>query len=265
MAPAPLLEAMDVSFTYGATTVLDRVSFTLGASEVVSLLGPSGCGKTTLLNLIAGFRQPSAGRLLFDGAPITAPGPERAVVFQSGALFDWLTARQNIEFSLSCRGVPKAERRDVSEHVLELVGLKGAGHLYPYEMSGGMRQRVGVGRVIAARPRIMLMDEPFAAVDVQTREALQEELLRIHAATKCTIVFVTHSIEEAVFLSNRVLVLAKRGGTFDAAFDVALPVPRWDALNRLDPEFLRLRERIYLTMKAGPPAATTGARAHALA
>jgi len=264
MAVQPLLKAADVSFTYGASAVLDRVSFEIGGSEVVSLLGPSGCGKSTLLNLIAGFRKPSDGKLLFQGAPIAGPGPDRAVVFQSGALFDWLTARQNIEFSLSCRGVPKAERREVSERMMTLVGLRGSGDLYPYQMSGGMRQRVGVARVIAARPRIMLMDEPFAAVDVQTREALQEELLRIHEATKCAIVFVTHSIEEAVFLSNRVFVLARSGGRIDTEFDVALPAPRWEPLNRLDPEFLRLRERIYLAMKGEVPVAGE-ARVHEFA
>ncbi|MFD1331815.1 ABC transporter ATP-binding protein [Methylopila musalis] len=247
-AATPLLEAADVSFRYDAETVLDRVSFTLGRSEVLALLGPSGCGKTTLLNLIAGFRRPTSGRLTFDGAPIRGPGPDRAVVFQSGALFDWMTARSNIEFALGCRGVPKAERRRTSDRLLELVGLSGVAERYPYEMSGGMRQRVGVARVLAAEPRVMLMDEPFAAVDVQTREGLQEEVLRLHAEARSSIVFVTHSIEEAVFLADRVFVLERGGGRIAAEFRVDLPGPRWNALNRLHPEFLRLREEIYLTM-----------------
>ncbi|GLK77707.1 ABC transporter ATP-binding protein [Methylopila jiangsuensis] len=250
-AAPPLLEAVDLSFRYDAETVLDRVSFALSRGEVLALLGPSGCGKTTLLNLIAGFNLPGSGRLTLEGAPIAGPGSDRAVVFQGGALFDWLTARANVEFALSCRGVAKAERRRASDRLLALVGLADVADRFPYEMSGGMRQRVGVARVLAAEPRVMLMDEPFAAVDVQTRETLQEEVLRINAATRCAIVFVTHDIEEAVFVADRVLVLSRGGGGVAAEFRVDLPAPRWNALNRLRPEFLRLREEIYLTMKDG--------------
>jgi NitT/TauT family transport system ATP-binding protein len=262
MTDSCLLKAVDVSFTYDTSAVLNHLSLGIGSSEIVALLGPSGCGKTTLLNLIAGFLRPTSGRLEFDGAPITRPGPERAVVFQSGALFEWLTARENIEFSLSCRGVSKPERRKLSARMISLVGLDGFGESYPYQMSGGMRQRVGVARVIAAEPRIMLMDEPFAAVDVQTRETLQEELRRIHHAARCAIVFVTHSIDEAVFLADRIVLMARQGGQIEREFTVDLPSPRWDALNRLDPAFLRLRDQIYRAMKDLGPTATALGRSH---
>jgi NitT/TauT family transport system ATP-binding protein len=160
-----------------------------------------------------------------------------------------MSARANIEFSLLCRNLPLAERKKVSDDMIELVGLKGFADHYPYELSGGMQQRVGVARVIAANPRIMLMDEPFAAVDVQTRESLQEELLRIHQTTKSTIVFVTHSIEEAVFLSNRIFLVSRPYGRITQEFEVNLPSPRWNALNRVEPSFVQMRERIYLAMR----------------
>jgi NitT/TauT family transport system ATP-binding protein len=197
---------------------------------------------------MAGFIAPRGGSLSLDGSPITAPGPDRAVVFQTGALFEWMSARQNIEFSLFCRNVPAAERKKVSDQMIDLVGLTGFADHYPYELSGGMQQRVGVARVIAANPRIMLMDEPFAAVDVQTRESLQEELLRIHEATKCTIVFVTHSIEEAVFLSTRIFLVSRPHGRITQVFEVDLPSPRWNPLNRVERSFVEMRERIYLAM-----------------
>ena len=245
-----ILSAEGLSFGYDRQKlVIEALSFAIEEGEFVTLLGPSGCGKTTLLNLVAGFIFPTGGALRFYGTPIQGPGPERAVVFQSGALFEWMTARSNIEFSLMCQGVPAAERHQTSDDLIELVGLRGCGDQYPYELSGGMRQRIGVARVIAARPKIMLMDEPFAAVDVQTRESLQEEVLRIHAKTKCTTLFITHSIEEAVFLSDRVLLLSAPNGVIRDEFQVSLPEPRWDPMNRLDDEFIRLREKIYVEMR----------------
>ena len=249
---APLLAAESLSYSYGNLHVFDKLSFALDAGGFVTLLGPSGCGKTTLLNLIAGFLRPTGGELKFNGRPIDAPGPDRAVVFQSGALFEWLTVRNNIEFSLRCRGIDPKERRKVSDEMIELVGLRGFEDRYPYQLSGGMQQRVGVARVIAANPRIMLMDEPFAAVDVQTREMLQEELLRIHQRTGCTIVFVTHSIEEAVFLSDRIFLLFSRGSASEGIrldLEVQLPKPRWDEANRLHPEFLKIRQELYVAMR----------------
>ena len=249
-----LLSAEELSYSYGALEIFENLSFSLGVKDFVTLLGPSGCGKTTLLNLIAGFLKPTSGVLNFDGQPIDGPGPDRAVVFQSGALFEWLTVRDNIEFSLRCRGTPIEDRRKVSEEMIELVGLQGFEEQYIYQLSGGMQQRVGVARVIAANPRIMLMDEPFAAVDVQTREKLQEELLRIHQRTGCTIVFVTHSIDEAVFISDRIFLLSSRGsatGGFRDIVEVDLPTPRWDGGNRLHPQFLKIREQLYVAMREG--------------
>jgi NitT/TauT family transport system ATP-binding protein len=171
------------------------------------------------------------------------------VVFQAGALFEWMTVADNISFSLRCAGRPRKERRQVAEEMAALVGLAGREDAYPYELSGGMRQRVGLARALAAKPKILLMDEPFSALDVQTREALQEEILRIREHTACTIVFVTHSIDEAVFLGDRIFLLKNlRDGAFDE-YRVELPAPRANGENRLDAEFIRLREIIYRKMR----------------
>ncbi len=244
-----ILEAEEVEFAYENHVAISDASFAITEGEFVCLLGPSGCGKTTLLNLVAGFIHPTRGRLKFRGMPIAGPGPARAVVFQNGALFDWMTVKDNITFSQICKNRPAAERSAISKDMAALVGLSGFEDRYPYQLSGGMRQRVGVARVLAAEAEIMLMDEPFAAVDVQTRETLQEELLRIHKKTGCTVMFVTHSIDEAVFLSDRVFLLSKPGGAARQEFRVDLPEPRWNPGNRLDPAFLRAREQIYRRMR----------------
>lgn len=248
-AARPVLTFDRVGFAYDGRTVMRDVSFRVGSGEIVSLLGPSGCGKTTILNIIAGFLEPSEGVALLDGRAIAGPGPDRGVVFQAAALFDWMSVAGNIAFSLRCAGRTKRERRQVAEEMAALVGLSGREDAYPYELSGGMRQRVGLARVLAARPRVMLMDEPFSALDVQTREALQEAVLRIRDRTGCTIVFVTHSIDEAVFLGDRVLLLDDiRTGRFES-FDVRLPTPRAMPENRLAPAFLDLRATIYRRMR----------------
>jgi ABC-type nitrate/sulfonate/bicarbonate transport system ATPase subunit len=247
--PEAMLRAEALAFSYGDHWIISGSSFAIGEGELVCVLGPSGCGKTTLLNLIAGFLKPTQGRLLCNGNPIAGPGPERAMVFQTGALFDWMTVQENIAFSLTCRNRPASERIEVAEQMANLVGLQDFTHRYPYELSGGMRQRVGVARVLAANPKIMLMDEPFAAVDVQTRENLQEELLRIHTATGCTIILVTHGIDEAVFLADRIFLLNGTGGTGWLEFEIDLPTPRWSPENRLHPAFVAARERIYRHMR----------------
>lgn len=240
-----------VRFDYGRRTILDDVSFTIAEGEIVALLGPSGCGKTTILNLIAGFLKPDAGVCLSSDKEITAPGPDRGVVFQSAALFDWMSVAENIAFSLRCAGRSKAERRQAATEMAHLVGLADRLDSYPYELSGGMRQRVGLARVLAARPTVMLMDEPFSALDVQTRESLQEELIRIQRVTGATIVFVTHSIDEAIFLGNRILLATElSAGRYDE-FAVDLPEPRDNAENRLDPAFLQMRDVIYRKMRQG--------------
>jgi ABC-type nitrate/sulfonate/bicarbonate transport system ATPase subunit len=245
----PVLKFDGVGFAYDGRDVLKQVSLSIRRGELIALLGPSGCGKTTILNIIAGFLDPTSGCAFIDDKLIDGPGPDRGVVFQSYALFDWMTVRDNIAFSLRCSGVSRKARSEVAVKMANLVGLHGFEDAYPYQLSGGMRQRCGLARVLAANPKVMLMDEPFAAVDVQTRETLQEEILNIKAETGCTIVFVTHSIDEAVFLADRVLVLTNlaEGHYIDMRID--LPLPRSSPANRLHPSFLALREKIYIEMR----------------
>ncbi len=248
----PILSFEGVGFGYGDKTVMRDLSFSIRPGELVAVLGASGCGKTTILNLAAGFLRPTEGFALIAGRQITGPGPDRGVVFQSAALFDWMTVAENIAFSLRCAGRPRAERARVAREMASLVGLSGAEDRYPYELSGGMRQRVGLARVLAAGPRMMLMDEPFSALDVQTRETMQEEVLRIRDRTGCTVLFITHSIDEAVFLGDRILLLEDiREGRYET-YAVDLPQPRDNPENRLAPAFLKLRERIYRRMRGRP-------------
>jgi NitT/TauT family transport system ATP-binding protein len=245
---SPVLKFDHVSFGYNGRTIMSNTTFDIHSGEIVVLLGPSGCGKTTILNMIAGFLTPTGGAALVDGRQIDGPGPDRGVVFQAAALFDWMTVAQNIAFSLRCAGRPKADQQRVAQEMASLVGLAGFEGHYPYHLSGGMRQRVGLARVLAARPRVMLMDEPFSALDVQTREQLQEETLRIRDRTGCTILFVTHSIDEAVFVGDRIFLLTDlRDGAYEQ-FKVELPQPRASSENRLNPDFIRLREVIYRKM-----------------
>ncbi|MDQ7842975.1 MAG: ABC transporter ATP-binding protein [Armatimonadota bacterium] len=223
---------------------LRDVSLELREGEFVSIVGPSGCGKTTLLNIIAGFIPPSRGEVLLDGRRVTGPGPDRGVVFQSFALFPWKTVLDNVAFGLKMRGVPKPERDRIAREYIALVGLTGSEYQYPHELSGGMQQRVGVARVLANHPEVMLMDEPFASVDAQTRMTLQEELTRIWEAKRPTILFVTHDVEEAVFLANRVVVLSSRPATVREVVEIPLARPRvWTALVE-DPIYKRLVGRV---------------------
>ena len=246
----PILRFDRVGLEYDGRDVLRELSFSVNRGEVITVLGPSGCGKTTMLNIVAGFLQPSSGIALVNDREIAGPGPDRGVVFQSYALFDWMTVEDNIAFSLRCSGKNRSQQNAVAKDVAKLVGLQGFEKSYPYQLSGGMRQRCGLARVLAANPSVMLMDEQFAAVDVQTRETLQEEILRIKTETKCTIIFITHSIDEAVFLADRIFLMRKgRLGAFDE-FTVNLPEPRGSSENRLHPEFLSVREQIYRAMRA---------------
>jgi NitT/TauT family transport system ATP-binding protein len=203
---------------------VEDVSLTVREGEFVSIVGPSGCGKTTLLNMIAGFIPPSRGEILLDGRRVKGPGPDRGVVFQAFALFPWKTVLENIAFGLKMRGLPREERNRIGREYVTLVGLTGAEDRYPVELSGGMQQRVGVARALANRPDVLLMDEPFASVDAQTRMTLQEELTRIWQERQPTILFVTHDVEEAVFLANRVVVLSRAPARVVA--DLPVPVPR---------------------------------------
>src|SRR6202049_602054 len=222
----------------GPVEATGYVDIRIRAGEFVTLVGPSGCGKTTILKAIAGFIRPPEGTITCDGRPVSGPGRDRGVVFQELAILPWRTVRRNIAHGLEIAGAPKAERERVVQRLIALTGLAGFEDRYPHELSGGMRQRVAVARTWAADPDVILMDEPFAAVDAMTRLTLQEELASLCAATKKTVFFITHSVDEAVFLGDRVLVMTKRPGTIKAVLDV----PRhgrggrdWDSFTA-DPE-----------------------------
>jgi NitT/TauT family transport system ATP-binding protein len=230
----------------GPVQATGSIDLSIREGEFVTLVGPSGCGKTTLLKAIAGFITPSEGTILCDGKEVKAPGRERGVVFQELAILPWRTVRRNIAHGLEIARVPRVERDRTVTRLIDLMGLKGFEDRYPHELSGGMRQRVAVARTWAADPEIILMDEPFAAVDAMTRLTLQEELGRLCAATGKTVFFITHSVEEAVFLADRVLVMTKRPGTIKAALDV----PRhnrggrdWDSFTA-DPEMRKIAEQV---------------------
>ena len=206
--------------------VLCDLNFRINEGEFVCLLGPSGCGKSTLLNLAAGFIKPSAGRLLFQGREINAPGPDRAVIFQDPTLFPWLTAIQNVEFGLQNAGVSKNERHLKALQSLQRVGLENCADVRPHALSGGMRQRVSLARVLVLEPALLLMDEPFSALDENTRERLQDELLRIWLADRKTILFVTHNVDEAAYLADRVLVMGPAPMSLVTEVRVPLQRPR---------------------------------------
>ncbi len=226
-------------------SAIDDVSLDIDAGHFMTIVGPSGCGKTTLLNIVAGFIPASQGSVRVDGTPVTEPGPDRGVVFQSFALFDWLTVRQNIEFGPRMSDIEPRERAQRADKYLALIGLKKFADRYPYELSGGMKQRVAIARALANDPEILLMDEPFAALDAQTRELMQEELLSIWEATKKTILFITHSIEEAVYLSSDIAVMTHRPGRIKRLFEVSLPYPRIGYNIRSAPEFLQLKLAVH--------------------
>lgn len=226
------------------TWALWRTSLSVSAGEFVCLIGPSGCGKTTLLHLIAGFIQPSQGSVRFAGAEVKAPGPDRGVVFQEYALFAWMTARQNVEFGLRMRGVAKGERRERASEALTRVGLDRATDRYPHELSGGMRQRVAVARALVNEPRVLLMDEPFAAVDAITRSTLQQDLIRLWQQTGISIVFVTHNIDEAVFLAQRVVVMKPHPGSVKSIMPIDMAYPRLRSSKEFGVAFAELSEAL---------------------
>lgn len=205
---------------------IQKLDLTVRQGEFLAIVGPSGCGKSTFLDMIAGLAKPHSGEIFMDGNLITGPALDRGIVMQGYALFPWRTVRKNVEFGLEIKKVPQNERREISQQYIELVGLKNFEDRYPHELSGGMKQRVAIARALAYDPEVLLMDEPFAAVDAQTREVLQEELLRIWEKTKKTIVFVTHGIDEAVFLADRVAVMTAHPGTIKEIVDINLPRPR---------------------------------------
>jgi NitT/TauT family transport system ATP-binding protein len=243
---AGLLRVDRVSQIYGGeVAAVSDVSFDVEPGTFVVLVGPSGCGKSSLLMMMAGLRHPTSGAILIGNRPITKPDPDRVgVVFQEASLFPWLTAEENVEFPLALRHVPKDERREKARKALVLVGLEGFDARYPHELSGGMKQRVSIARGLVQNPPVLLMDEPFAALDEQTRMTMGDELLRIWAETKKTVVFVTHSLTEAVYLADVVLVMSARPGRIIDRVPVTLPRPRTYEMTGGE-VFGRLRDRIW--------------------
>ncbi|MGV6473697.1 ABC transporter ATP-binding protein [Azotobacter vinelandii] len=255
--------ARDESGRAERVVALEHFDLEVRAGEFLSVLGPSGCGKSTFLSILAGLAQKSGGSLLVDGQPLEGINARQGVVFQGYALFPWRTVLENIEVGLEIRGVGKAERRERAREYLELVGLGGFGARYPHEISGGMRQRVAIARSLVYEPEVLLMDEPFAALDAQTREILQGELLRIWDRHKKTIVFITHSLDEAIFLSDRIAVMTHRPGRIKEIIEVPLPRPRLAELRNSE-DFVHLRQRAWEVLKdevrfatAPVPAATS--------
>ncbi len=219
---------------------LEDINLKVMDGEFVCILGPSGCGKTTLLRIIAGLEKKTEGKISLKGVEVTGPGPDRGMVFQEFALFPWRTVRRNVEFGLEIKGVPLDKRNEVSQKYIDLVGLKGFEDSHPNQLSGGMKQRVGIARALANEPAILLMDEPFGALDAQTRNQMQKELLRIWEETRKTVIFITHSVDEAVFLSDRVIVLTSRPGKVKTVHMIDLPRPR----DRASQDFINLRKTI---------------------
>ena len=252
-APVAHLELDAVRLAYRRVTAngdgtevlaLDGVSFRVAPGEFVALVGPSGCGKSSLLLLVNGLLAPTAGQVRLDGQLIAAPSADRALVFQEAALLPWRTVQANVELALEIRGLPAATRHEVARRYLRLVGLEAFERFFPHQLSGGMRQRVGLARALSVAPRVLLMDEPFAALDAQTRQLMGAELLRLWEADRKTILFVTHDLDEAIYLADRVVVLSARPGR--VIDDVPVEIPRPRALGiRSSPEFGVSRQRIW--------------------
>ena len=247
----------------GPVQATSTIDLRIREGEFVTLVGPSGCGKTTLLKAIAGFIRPTEGRITCNGRPVTGPGRDRGVVFQELAILPWRTVRRNIGHGLDIAGTPRAERDRVVARLIDLVGLAGFENRYPHELSGGMRQRVAVARTWAADPSVILMDEPFAAVDAMTRLTLQEELARLCATTNKTVFFITHGVEEAVFLGDRVLVMTRRPGRIKAEVTVPRRHPGgrdWESFTA-DPEMQAICEQVLRLVREERGATTVAAAA----
>ena len=250
---AAYIQARNVKLTFrpanrAPVRALDAFDMDVEDGEFISIVGPSGRGKSTFLNVLLGLIKPDAGEVRMHGRKITGPGSERAMVFQEFGLLPWRTVQHNIELGLELKRTAAAKRRLIAERLISLVGLAGFENHYPHELSGGMKQRVGLARALATDPEVLLMDEPFAALDAQTRDLMQVELLRIWREARKTVLFVTHQIDEAIYLSDRVLVMSKRPGRTKRVFDIKLPRPR-DYEMRVTPEFNDLKLDIWNTLK----------------
>lgn len=228
----------------GEIVALDNVSLNINENEFVCVVGPSGCGKSTMLNVLAGLEEPSSGKVTMDGKEITGPGPERGVIFQQYALFAWLTVEKNVEYGLKIQKVPKEQRREIARKYIEMVGLTDFANAYPKELSGGMRQRVAIARGYAINPQMLLMDEPFGALDAQTRAQLQEDLLHTWESEKKTCFFITHDVEEAVLLAQRIIIMSARPGRIKEIVPVDIPYPR-DQKTKITKEFNEIKNYIW--------------------
>ncbi|MFP4085992.1 MAG: ABC transporter ATP-binding protein [Desulfobacteraceae bacterium] len=233
----------------GEVTALRELSLDVKEGEFVVIVGASGCGKTTLLNLVAGFDAPTRGRILLDGDPVTGITPECGMIFQHYALFPWKTVQANVEFGLKMKRMPRSERRNRAAKFIDMVGLNGFETTYPHHLSGGMKQRVSIARSLANNPKVMLLDEPFAALDAMTRQVLQEQLVRIYEKHRKTILFITHSIDEALLLSSRIVVMTARPGRIAQEIVNDLPYPR-NADVQLSNRFMEIKRTIWESVQA---------------
>ena len=250
---APCIQARDVSLTFRPknrepVTALRDFSLEVGKGEFVSVVGPSGCGKSTFLNILLGLIRPDTGLMQLNGTRITGPGQERAMVFQEFGLLPWRTVLANVELGLELKGIEASIRHKRALELINMAGLTGFADHYPHELSGGMKQRVGLARALATDPEVLLMDEPFAALDAQTRDLMQAELLQVWDRTKKTVIFVTHSIEEAAYLADRVVVMTARPGRTKNSIRINLPRPR-DYEMRLSAEFNEIKAEIWSALK----------------
>ena len=237
------LSVQNLSKLYGDKTVLQGINFSMQSGDFVTFVGSSGCGKSTLLRLIAGLDQPSSGSIFVDGSPVQAPGPDRGMVFQKYSLYPWLNAADNVAFGMRLQGLKPAVVRDRTSYFLEVVGLQEAATKLPRELSGGMQQRVAIARALATNPSVLLLDEPFGALDLQIRETMQDFLLKLWQRTGLTVLLITHDVEEALVLAQRVYVLASNPGRIIRSLDVNLNKGDLDQL-RLSAEFLQLRRSL---------------------
>jgi NitT/TauT family transport system ATP-binding protein len=252
---APMIVFDDVALDFGPRRIINRLSFSMREGEFVCVVGPSGCGKTTLLRLLTGLVKPSAGEVRRAGHPVKGPAPDVAIVFQdyAKALLPWRTVTQNVSLALEALQVPRAERPERIAALLTKVGLSAHAHKFPAELSGGMQQRVQIARALAQQPRLLLMDEPFGALDAMTRQALQDEVLQLVQASGTTVLFITHDLEEAIYLADTVLSLRAQPGeqsSLAQTLHVDLPRPRHQLATREDPEFLRLRRLAFDQLQA---------------
>lgn len=245
-----LTHSFSVPGSEAVLPVLEAVSFEVMEAELLCLVGPSGCGKTTLLKLLAGLIATSEGTLQIDGRSVNGPSPDRVLLFQELYLFHWMTALGNVEFALEAKGVPKAARRDEAADILEFVGLKGFQNYYPHEISGGMRQRLALARALAAEPSILLMDEPFGSLDVETRAEMENEFLALREVRNFTTILVTHDVRQAIFLGDRVLVMSQRPATINMNVSVPFARPRQPCL-RQSTEFHAWEDRLARSIRSG--------------